>query len=144
MAKKISKKKVSRKKAATRSPATRKKAAAKRQRLSASDSVARASEQQAQQTAPRAEAPFLEEVLVALQKSFSRVNNQSAEVPEHQARALMVGDVDFQLSLNVDPYRDAEHATADRLLVKSGGGISLTLSGRIDTDIRVAGDQDED
>ncbi len=93
---------------------------------------------------PRAEAPFLEEVLVALQKSFSRVNNQSAAVPEQQARALMVGDVDFQLTLNVEPYRKSENAPADRLLVKPGGEISLSLSGRIDTDIRVTNESQQE
>ena len=72
----------------------------------------------------------LESVLIALQKSISRVNEQSSKVPESQPRALIIGDLDFEISLKCDPNKD-------KLAVTNSGGISITLKGRINTDMEI-------
>jgi hypothetical protein len=68
-------------------------------------------------------------VLVSLQKSFSRVSRDSAGVPAHQARALVVGKVAFEMSFKCETSDGA-------LLVTDSGGIALRLTGTIDVDIR--------
>lgn len=72
----------------------------------------------------------LEDVIVALQKSFSRVSTTSALVPPEHARALVVGQVGFELTLRVEPEND------NRLLYNSVGPMELKLTGQINTDIR--------
>ena len=71
----------------------------------------------------------LEAAILALQKSFSRVSEESANVPEVEALALVMGTVDFELTTQVD-------LSGDYLYVRAGGTISLKLNGTIETDIR--------
>jgi len=71
----------------------------------------------------------LDDVVIALQKTFSRVSARSASVPSDQARALVTGQVNFAFSLKVDPQEDFLHPTPK-------GSVELNLSGTIDTDIR--------
>ncbi|HEX6746538.1 MAG TPA: hypothetical protein VF092_04525 [Longimicrobium sp.] len=73
--------------------------------------------------------PTLDDVLVALQKSFSRVSARSADLPADAARALVVGKVNFDIGLKTN-------IIADRLVVNAGGAIELKLSGTIQQDIR--------
>ncbi len=73
--------------------------------------------------------PALEDVINALQKSFSRVSGESAKVSESEALALIVGQVEFDIQIKLTP-------NLDRLLVDTNGVINLGLKGVIDTDIR--------
>ncbi len=73
--------------------------------------------------------PALEDVINALQKSFSRVSSESAKVSESEALALIVGQVEFDIQIKLTP-------NLDRLLVDTNGVINLGLKGVIDTDIR--------
>ena len=84
-----------------------------------------------------ADAPALEDIVLALQKTFSRVSAATAEVPASQARALVVGQVDFEISLRAAPH-DVDH-----LVQEENGPIQLVLKGRIDTDIRVSEDVED-
>lgn len=95
----------------------------------------------------------LEDVLVALQKSFSRVNalsNENRQKHKGQPTAQILGNVEFKMTLGVRPE-------ADRLMVADGVGgpgkevdeagvdhstdsfdrgiAQLTMKGVIDTDI---------
>ena len=101
---------------------------------------------------------MLDDVLLALQKTFSRlsaVTSQRTATPalREKARALIVGDVDFEMTVNVAPTA-AQKAAApeasgeaaataapvamDRLRYCSdGSGFPLKLSGRISTDLRL-------
>jgi hypothetical protein len=85
----------------------------------------------AQSTAGAEEAPSLEEVVIALQKTFSRVSTSTAQVAEHRARAMVTGKVAFKMNLAVAMGDD------DRLLTSAEGPIALELSGTLDTDVRV-------
>lgn len=114
---------------------------------------------------PAAEPPadvMLEDVLLALQKTFSRLSattaQRNAEEFRDQARALIVGDVDFEFTVQVAPALSAKPALAaapgrrlkaaaapaeparpDTLrYCADGGGFPLKLSGRIATDVRHA------
>ena len=71
----------------------------------------------------------LDEAIVALQKSFSRVSAKSAEISQEKARAMVTGQVTFEMSLKVQPEKDY-------LYIDSNGTVDLRLSGMIDTDIR--------
>ncbi|NQT03345.1 MAG: hypothetical protein HQ580_15060 [Planctomycetes bacterium] len=73
--------------------------------------------------------PALEDVINALQKSFSRVSSDSAKVSDSEALALIVGKVEFDIQIKLTP-------NSDRLLVDTNGVINLGLKGVIDTDIR--------
>ncbi|MCO5975180.1 hypothetical protein [Ideonella oryzae] len=105
---------------------------------------------------------MLEDVLLALQKTFSRLSattgQRNAEEFRDQARALIVGDVDFEFTVQVAPALSAKPAAAaapgrrlkaaaapaeparpDTLrYCAEGGGFPLKLSGRIATDVRHA------
>ncbi|MCF8039202.1 MAG: hypothetical protein K9K79_07785 [Desulfohalobiaceae bacterium] len=72
----------------------------------------------------------LDDVLVALQKSFSRVSSRSADVSSEQARAMVSGQVHFDISLKVNLEGDYLHPD-------TRGDIDLNLSGDIETDIRM-------
>lgn len=74
--------------------------------------------------------PALEDILVALQKSFSRLSYRTAQAPEDAARALIVGKVDFEIVLNAEPR-------GDQLRYEKTGSMNLRLKGQISTDIRV-------
>jgi hypothetical protein len=71
----------------------------------------------------------LEDVINALQKSFSRVSSDSSKVKESEALALITGQVEFDLQVKLSPF-------SDRLLVDSQGVINLGLKGAIDVDVR--------
>jgi hypothetical protein len=110
---------------------------------------------------------MLEDVLLALQKTFSRLSATTAQraAPEHQrkARALIVGEVNFDLTLNVAPVFNTPRAArktrgagsadslssapppvADQLrYCADGSGFPLKLSGRISTDLRMKQDKPE-
>ena len=77
-----------------------------------------------------ARAQHLDDVMIALQKTFSRVSASSANVPEEDSRALITGSVAFELSLKVDLDEK------DHLLLNSRGTIDVKLTGTIETDIR--------
>lgn len=78
----------------------------------------------------------LEQVLIALQKSISRVNSISNNVPPNQARALILGDIDFDLSLKCDQ-------DGDKLRISNSGGISISLKGIINTDMEIAHEEEK-
>ncbi len=78
----------------------------------------------------------LDDVMVELQKSFSRVSAKSRNVPSEDARALIVGEVDFEISLPIEPEKE-------RILQKKESPISLTLRGTINTDIRASENNSE-
>ena len=86
-------------------------------------------------TAPAAPAqnenPALEDILVALQKSFSRLSYRTAQAPEESARALIVGKVNFEIALNAEP-------DGDQMRYAKAGSMNIKLQGQISTDIRVA------
>jgi hypothetical protein len=108
------------------------------------------------------DAPTLDEVLIALQKSFSRVSKQTArstsDSPE-KARALIVGEVNFEITIPVTPVTQVtsevrEVFAADVIAEPNdvntnkprfdklryqpeGNAISLKLCGTISTDIRM-------
>ncbi len=73
----------------------------------------------------------LDSLLVALQKSLSRVNRASSRVDVTQARSLIVGDVAFNLACKCDL------SEGDKLTLNDVGSVSLNLSGHINTDIGV-------
>ncbi|KHT61671.1 hypothetical protein RJ45_21400 [Photobacterium gaetbulicola] len=77
----------------------------------------------------------LEQVLIALQKSISRVNSMSSKVPPSQARALILGDIDFDISLKCDQ-------DGDKLRISNSGGISLNLKGIINTDMDITHEEE--
>ena len=78
----------------------------------------------------------LEDVVNALQKSFSRVSEDSAKVADSDALALIVGQVEFDMQLKLSP-------ADDRLLVDANGVLNLGLKGVIETDIREESDKED-
>lgn len=68
-------------------------------------------------------------VLTLLQKSFSRVSEDAAGVPENEPLAMIMGGVDFEMSVKVSPEDDF-------LRVHPEGSITLNLRGTIQTDVR--------
>lgn len=92
--------------------------------------------------APDGGGVMLTDVLLALQKTFSRLSGITAERNaaelRSQPRALIVGDVAFDITLNVAPADIAAGKTASDSLVYRGDGtgFALRLQGRIATDIR--------
>jgi len=78
-----------------------------------------------------AQSNTLDNLLIALQKTLSRVNRASSGVGAKQARSLIVGDVDFNLTCKCDLAND------DKLVLNDVGNIALNLSGHINTDIGV-------
>jgi hypothetical protein len=80
--------------------------------------------------APASEHLYLEDILVALQKSFSRVSSASGNVNPDAPLALITGPVGFEITVRVAPERD-------RLLHKADGDVQLKLSGTVRPDIRM-------
>jgi len=78
----------------------------------------------------------LHKILIALQKSLSRVsaNSKDSEHPEN-ARALIVGSIGFELTVNIEPEADAS-GSIDYLVYKPDGKLLLKLTGSILQDIR--------
>jgi hypothetical protein len=102
-------------------------------------------------TPPAATPPdptLLEDVLVALQKTFSRLSATTAALndEEHRdkARALIVGDVNFEIALNIDPVAvpNSDGTMPAKMgnlrYCADGSGFPIKLSGRIATDVRHA------
>lgn|SRR5574337_1647681 len=91
---------------------------------------------------------LLEDVLLALQKTFSRLSAttgaRSAEEFRGMALALIVGDVNFEITLNVAPIAipgddGSLPKRPDNLrYCADGSGFPLKLAGRIATDVRHA------
>jgi len=85
-------------------------------------------------------APFFDDLIVALQKSFSRVSaatdKSQREKDATAPCAMVVGPVKFSLSLNVDMDKD-------RLRVQENGSIRLSIDGTLQTDVRVAAVQSD-
>lgn len=77
----------------------------------------------------------LDRVVLALQKTFSRVSAETATVEASRARALVTGRVAFSLRLS------AEMDGEDRLVATPEGSLALELSGSIETDVRVREDR---
>src|SRR5687768_7280853 len=96
----------------------------------------RAAEAESQVPTPATPRPSLDEALVALQKSFSRVSTATEDVPEEQARALIVGTVNFEMTTRVT-------LEGDRYYLDGAGATELRLSGTIEPDIRIIVDQPE-
>ena len=71
----------------------------------------------------------LEDVLVNLQKTFSRVSNRTAQVVGEDAAAIIIGPVAFSINLRVSP-------NGDYLLVSDQGTIELSLEGKVEPDVR--------
>tara|TARA_R110002111_G_scaffold18776_1_gene45886 strand:+ start:148 stop:477 length:330 start_codon:yes stop_codon:yes gene_type:complete len=82
----------------------------------------------------------LDDVLVALQKSFSRLSASSRSVPDENARALITGVVDFEITsdfeMALSPNASLDDS-ADVLIQQSNGTIRMTLKGQVETDIRL-------
>ena len=78
-----------------------------------------------------AEGATLDQVVIALQKTFSRVSASTARVASHRARAIVTGRVGFSMRLEVAMPQ------ADHLVATPGGPIVLELNGTLDTDVRV-------
>ena len=72
----------------------------------------------------------LDDVIVSLQKTFSRVSSRTGKIPELDAQATITGTVKFELGIKVNP--DSDHA----LRPDPQGSIDLLLSGDIETDVR--------
>lgn len=93
-------------------------------------------------------ATLLEDVLIALQKTFSRLSattaTLNAEEFRDKARALIVGEVNFDIALNVEPTvvpnsdGSLPSAPGNLRYCSDGSGFPLKLSGRIATDVRHA------
>ena len=83
--------------------------------------------------------PSVDEFLLALQKTLSRVSRDSAQVPTGQARSLIVGSVAFEVTL-----RCSLDVRQDRLLLTDEGGESLKLAGQIAADVGVKLDKEVD
>ncbi len=86
-------------------------------------------EKKSNQSSPCQDAISLDDLLINIQKSLSRVSLRSAAIPESQAKSIIYGDVDFSIELKVE-------GEGDKLLVKKDGSVNLSMSGKISTDIR--------
>jgi len=76
-------------------------------------------------------AETLDMLLLALQKTLSRVSRDSSNINPGAARSLIAGNVAFTLSCRCD------YAEGDHILLKENGGVEMSLSGKINTDISV-------
>ncbi|GAB4150389.1 MAG: hypothetical protein Kow00107_00840 [Planctomycetota bacterium] len=72
---------------------------------------------------------YVEDVVEALQKSFSRVMARTAAVGSDSACAKLSGPVHFELDLLIEPQ-------GDRLKVVEEGSVNLKFSGNIDLGVR--------
>ena len=80
----------------------------------------------------------LNKMLIALQKSLSRVSAGSKDVPSENARALIMGNVEFELTVNVEPEGE------DYLVYRPAGNVQLKLTGVIQQDIRAESEKPQD
>ncbi len=84
---------------------------------------------------------LLEDILVALQKTFSRVSRSTGQRDTagqtNQACALIVGNVNFEFSLNVEPCTNKSSGVPSNLCYSPNQeGFALKLAGVITTDVR--------
>ena len=75
--------------------------------------------------------PTVDRFLVALQKTLSRVSRDSATVSPDQARALIVGNVRFEVDLRCALRED------EKLELRESGGFPLHLGGSIASDVGI-------
>jgi hypothetical protein len=81
-------------------------------------------------TNPEPQPPlYVEDVVEALQKSFSRVLARTAAVSDGQARAKLSGPVHFELDVLIEP-------SGDKLKVVEEGSVNLKFSGSIDLGVK--------
>jgi hypothetical protein len=82
----------------------------------------------------------LDEVLVALQKSFSRVSAASRDVPSENARAIITGSVKFELGARFEIRKGPQAGpddSPDVLVHRDDGALDLRLMGQVETDTRI-------
>ncbi|MBX3317939.1 MAG: hypothetical protein KF902_13875 [Phycisphaeraceae bacterium] len=82
----------------------------------------------------------LDEILVALQKSFSRLSASSREVSPENARAMITGTVQFELTAKFTVSKSSAagpYDPPDVLMHRDDGSLDLKLSGTLETDTRV-------
>jgi len=70
----------------------------------------------------------LDRLLIALQKSISRVNEKSAKVPQNKARAIITGNIGFNISCICTLIADDKLELCEQ-------GIEINLNGHINPDI---------
>lgn len=83
---------------------------------------------------------YLENLIIALQKTFSRVNTATAENLEKRPdgpTARISGDVNFTISTKATPE------VGDQLAIEKDGHVELTFQGTIDLDIDEESEDDE-
>lgn len=78
----------------------------------------------------------LEALMLAVQKSFSRLTASTVAVNENQARAAITGPVAFNISLN-------GRLSKDRITLDDDGPLNFNFSGTVDPDYRVQEDSEE-
>lgn len=79
--------------------------------------------------------------LVAIQKSFSRLSEMSADDEDtnpEKAKALIIGNVDFNLQFR------ANIMDSDKVILDDKGSVTMNYSGTIATDIRVEPKEQEE
>jgi hypothetical protein len=78
--------------------------------------------------------PSLEQVLLALQKSFSRVSGATARVTrgEDEPRSIITGPIDFEMTVTGDVASGDDH-----IRIQNTGALTLKLRGSIQHDIVV-------
>lgn len=80
---------------------------------------------------------YLENLLISLQKTFSRVNTATAENLELRPdgpTARLSGDINFSINTKAIPE------VGDKLLISKEGHVDLTFEGVIDLDEEPEGD----
>jgi hypothetical protein len=87
------------------------------------------SDADATKSADTGETQSLENVVISLQKTFSRVSASSSKLPPENARSLILGNVNFEMAVPLD-------ASQDRLFYSPTGKVSLKLTGTIQQDVR--------
>ena len=74
----------------------------------------------------------MQDVIIALQKSFSRANQMTAENQRNNGNnptSRIVGDVEFSISTKAVP------GDGDELLIDKDGHVGITFNGTIDLDM---------
>lgn len=88
------------------------------------------------------EAITLEDIMISLQKSFSRVSYKTAQAQRKNegagALAIISGPVEFQVTLKVRPGED------ETILYDEKGSVELSLKGEVTPDIRLVSNDEAD
>ena len=92
--------------------------------------VERSSEESSERT--------VDDFLIALQKTLSRVSRESAKVPSEQARSLITGNVAFDVDLK------CSLGAGQKLMLNDETGAPLRLSGQLSSDIGIEFLEDAD